>query len=243
MTYLKSLFLAAILAASTLPAFANGYVEPAVVAPVSITPPSADWTGAYVGGSLAYGRFAGTFCENGSTSDCTNFTNPQTLVVEPDGALFGITGGYDWQSGNIVYGVAADVMLGDLSAVEPTSAAYACGGVGGCELSVNWLAMLRGRVGYAASDQLMPYATAGVALTNVTVNFPALPPSIDDTATNFVAGLGGEYRLSDTMSIGAEYLHIFEREEHLGSGIGGDPDLGATRFNADLLRINLTYRF
>lgn len=226
-----------------LSALANGINEPVVIAPVIITPPSASWTGAYIGGSLAHATFSGTYCaENFADFSCVNgVTNANAPTPEPSGGMFGITAGYDWQMGNIVYGIAGDLMFGDLTASAPTSGGYNC--VSGCGLSVSSIAILRGRVGYAVSDRLLPYVTMGVASTEVNVFINSNPPAVSDTATNQVIGFGTDYMATDNISVGFDYLHLLERPQHLGLGLAGTTALGATDFTADILRLNVMYRF
>jgi outer membrane immunogenic protein len=239
-----SFMLAAFITSAAMPALADDILPVSTpIGSAAYTPTSADWTGAYVGGSIGYGRFIGTWCDNGAPGgDCDNLTAfSLTQASEPSGALFGISAGYDWQNGNIVYGVVGDISTGDLFVNDPMGA-YGCG-AGGCELSVNWMATLRGRVGYASSDRLLTYATAGAAFTNVTVNLPTYPPSVDEAAMNGVVGLGVEYLATDTMSLGLEYLHVIERADQLGSGTAGSTDFGVTDFTGDIVRLTAAYRF
>ncbi len=247
MTRLTTLTLATVLATMALPAFANGIQPaPAVVPPVVVATDT--WTGAYVGGSLAYGAFQGTFCQEGALgASCSEGIDHAVFPVlpepQPEGATVGITAGYDWQAGNIVYGVAGDIMFGDLVDGVPTAGGFACGAANACQLSISQLTMLRGRVGYAASDRLLPYLTAGVAFTEVNVAFVGLQPDIDDTATNAVIGLGADYLATDQISVGFDFLHLIERPQHLGAGASGNPRVGVTDFGGNILRLNVAYRF
>lgn len=156
--------------------------------------------------------------------------------------MFGITAGYDWQRGNIVYGIAGDLLFGEMNGNAPTAASYNCGALG-CELNVSSVAMLRGRVGYAVSDQLLPYVTMGVAVTQLNVDAPTFPPSADDTATNLVVGLGADYMVTDNIALGFDYLHLLERTERIGEAQGGTGIFGATNFSGDIIRLNVMYRF
>src|SRR5262245_41348626 len=108
-----------------------------------------NWTGFYLGinGGGAWGSsdFSGNF-SNGSS--------------DPDGGLVGGTIGYNWQLGQTVFGLEGDA---DWSSVRGSSN---CGGGLSCETRSDYLATVRGRLGYAI-DRFMPYVTGGLALGNI----------------------------------------------------------------------------
>lgn len=93
-----------------------------------------------------------------------------------NGFVGGVQLGYNWQAQQIVYGVEGDVSLSGAHAID-------------------WLASLRGRVGYLIQPRVMVYGTAGLGLVN---------SGVTDTA--FVYGLGVEGKLTRTMSARVEYL-------------------------------------
>jgi outer membrane immunogenic protein len=92
------------------------------------------WTGPYLGGNLGY--------EWGITSN-----NP----TRPSGFAGGAEAGYNWQTGQFVFGVEADIAL---SAANDTFAPW--------KFSNPWFGTVRARAGYAVSNFLI-YGTAGVA--------------------------------------------------------------------------------
>lgn len=201
-----------------------------------------DWTGGYVGGSLAYVMSSATYCDNSSGPPylCSDAADglPEP---EPSGVMYGLTAGYNFQSGNIVYGIAGDLLFGDLSDVagDTISPSYGCTGAG-CGLEVSSIAMLRGRIGYDAG-QIMPFATAGIAWTEASA-FSNGQPLYDGTYTNFVFGLGLDYAVSDTMTVGFDVLHLFEGNDTIFNDFLC-ADCGATEFSATIARINIAYRF
>lgn len=71
------------------PAFAGGYNEPVVEAPVvvaqPVVAPNADWTGPYAGATLGYGW-------------------GDDAADDAEGMLYGVYGGYDYDFGNWVVG-------------------------------------------------------------------------------------------------------------------------------------------
>src|SRR5262245_28225232 len=93
-----------------------------------------------------------------------------------NGVVGGVQLGYNWQSQRIVYGVEGDVSLSDANAID-------------------WLASLRGRVGYLIQPRILLYGTAGLGLVNG-----------GTTDTGFVYGLGVEGKITRSMSARVEYL-------------------------------------
>ncbi|NJM35942.1 MAG: porin family protein [Rhodomicrobium sp.] len=118
--------------------------------------------------------------------------------------------GYNWQGpSNIVLGIEGDVSFLD---------------------DVEYLATIRGRLGYAFGPTLV-YATAGGAF----IGFDDDDVFGDDSGSGWVAGGGIEYKFKDNWSVGAEGLYYgFEAED----GFGDDED--ANFFTA---RARLTYHF
>jgi outer membrane immunogenic protein len=113
-----------------------------------------------------------------------------------DGFVGGVQAGYNWQAGQIVYGLEADVSYADISFKDNFF---------GVEASVDWLATVRGRAGFLLTPRVLAYGTAGFGIASASARIPGLV-KVDDTETDFVYGLGIEGKLSDTMSLRAEYL-------------------------------------
>jgi outer membrane immunogenic protein len=114
--------------------------------------------------------------------------------------LGGVHAGYNWQRhGNVVLGVEGDVDFAD---------------------DIDYLASLRGRLGFAAGPTLF-YATAGVAFLGVDDAF-----GDDDTLTGWVAGLGLEHKVRENVSVGLEGLYYdFDEDDNFGQ----DADFWAVR--------------
>ena len=90
------------------------------------------------------------------------------------GGLIGATAGFNFQTGPLVLGLEGDL-------------AYFSAGGG------NTFRTIRGRIGYAAWDRLLPYLTAGGAFTGGT--------------TSGVIGAGLEYAFTPALSVKGEYLY------------------------------------
>src|SRR5690242_20843085 len=90
-------------------------------APVYMAPPY-NWTGFYVGinGGGGWGR--------------SDFSDPfATGSFNTSGGLVGGTVGYNWQMGQVVFGLEGDVDWSDIRG------STLCGGVTGCEVRNDWL--------------------------------------------------------------------------------------------------------
>lgn len=111
--------------------------------------------------------------------------------------------GYNWQRGNFVYGLEADIS--GLAGNTNTSDGYITYGN-----SISWLATFRGRWGLAVSDTLV-YATAGIAVGGVKNTFQILglgDYSASKTRVGWVVGGGVEHMWSRNWTLGLEALFV-----------------------------------
>lgn len=128
------------------------------------------------------------------------------------GTLAGVTAGFNKQRGRLVYGVEADVGYFNLSGKSEPSPAS----VDDTTLHTTGSDYMtaRIRVGFA-KDKFLAFGTAGAALArfNSFVDDPdiAIGISTQPTATQagIVLGGGMEYALTDTISLKADYLHMY----------------------------------
>jgi outer membrane immunogenic protein len=168
--------------------------------PVYPTPYDAPalWTGAYMGAHLGYGW--------GKTS----ITTPGYGATNPKGGFGGLHGGYNWQTGNIVFGVEGDL---DLSWMD-SSNTFAGGNA--MTSHPGWASSLRGRGGYAFSNFLV-YGTLGLALTNtnVTLQQPGTTTQLNETQFGYVAGIGAEMKLAPQISARVEALRYGFADKNL----------------------------
>ena len=191
-------------------------------------PQDYDWSGPYIGGSLGAAHNRASF--DTSTSDGfvgSYFTppDPEQIAAEADKSASqsrltaGLFGGYGQQFDRLYLGVEAGV--NSLSFDESTSSGeiYESSPTASFtnEISVkaDWQASLRARVGWA-EKRWLAYLTGGVAATRIRMDATfsdnlatgALGSDSDnDTKLGWVIGLGGEYKLSDSWTIRAEYLY------------------------------------
>jgi outer membrane immunogenic protein len=171
-------------------------------------PPAAgfNWSGGHVGVNLGY-----------AWGKVTNSN------VSPSGLEGGVQGGYNWQSGQFVYGAETDLQL---SGADDTFAPF--------KFSNPWFGTLRGRGGFAYNNFLF-YVTAGLAYGNVKAESAFLSES--RTQLGWTAGLGGEMGIAQNWSAKVEYLYM-----DLGSRtytITGT----SNAFHNNVLRVGLNYHF
>ena len=157
------------------PALADGMPGSAPWGEAVLLMPS-EWSGFYVGGHLGAALDQRAF----SIQDLSDAQDLFLPSPAEDQILIGVHGGYNWQVQQIVLGVEGDVSFSN---------------------DANYLASIRGRLGFAPWDRLLLYGTAGAAFIGLDEPFAIVIASQDSspftrnrTATGFVAGGGGEYR-------------------------------------------------
>jgi outer membrane immunogenic protein len=135
------------------------------------------WAGPYLGGNIGYGW--------GSVDN-----NP----TKPSGLLGGAQAGYNWQSGQFVFGVEGDIQANGAS---DTFAPW--------KFSNTWFGTARGRVGYAINN-LLVYGIGGLAFGELRGETFGLSES--HTTAGWTLGAGAEVGLTQNWSAKVEYLYI-----------------------------------
>ncbi len=165
-----------------------------------------NWSGLYVGVNGGYGWSA------------------NTDWLDPTGAFGGGQIGYNFQRGNIVFGIETDIQG---SGVSDSG--------GGYKSSLDYFGSVRGRLGYAF-DRALVYGTGGFGYGQVTND------GYSQTQTGWVAGGGVEYKITPAWSAKAEYQY-FDLGEHSdydsnGTGPLGDAISGRTQFSTFRVGVN-----
>jgi len=130
----------------------------------------------------------------------------------------------------------------------PTTMALPAGSRLSMSRDLNWLASMRGRVGYTW-DRTLFYATGGIAWGNfgyaASAAFgPSASASFSDTKTGWVIGGGAEWAFSPGWSLRAEYLHYeFAGTSRTVPTAGGTVSFGWQDTSVDVVRTGVTYRF
>jgi opacity protein-like surface antigen len=184
-------------AAALAGGMATPVAEPVVMAPVVVeTRPNGDWTGAYGGLALGYGDL-------GSSGD----------VLNGDGILGGVFGGYRYDFGTWVGGIEGDWDTADIDLGEDLG-------------SLDSVARIKLQAG-ADLGQVFLYATAGAAYADASV------AGTDFSDWGYFGGVGMDYAVAENWLIGGEILaHQFDDFDDTGI------DLDATTIKA-----RVAYRF
>ena len=234
------------------------YVAPAA--------PIFTWTGFYLGVNAGY---------NWGNNDLTLFTAPayapylpRQIKGDTGGFTGGVQAGYNWQINQFVLGVEGDWVWLDSGKNNGGTTVFAGGYPGAVSaatitsngrIGADWLATLRGRIGYAM-DRWMVYGTGGFAWGSVKSS-SALSASYistttglstvdlwsgsnNDTRFGWAIGGGVEYAFTNNITTKIEYLYY-----DLGSKnyavVGGTLPATSARAKIDgsIVRAGLNYKF
>ena len=189
----------------------------------------------------------------GDTFDSSN------REIKDDTWFGGVALGTDRQYGKFVAGVVADVAYGDIGDTN-TFVPYPNGKVTwDITTEIQAFGTLRARVGYLLTDKLLAYGTGGLAWAMVDSSIEPLHGGVNTTdayatAENnhigYAVGGGLEYKITDHVSINAEYLYVDLGEQDYrfaGSKSNGNGIYATDSFNPklemDLIKAGLNYRF
>ena len=190
-------------------------------APVYVPPPLYNWTGFYVGinGGGGWGR--------------SDFSAPLTSdSFRTSGGLIGGTLGYNYQVGQVVFGLEGDL---DWSNIRGSGT---CAGLS-CSVRNNWLGTARGRIGYAF-DRFMPFVTGGAAFGNIKAS-PAAFAGVDNSKLGWTLGGGGEFAIAGPWTAKLEYLYVDLGKTNCP--VGNCAVSTDVNFHTNLVRAGLNYRF
>jgi outer membrane immunogenic protein len=194
------------------------------------------WAGAYVGLNLGV-------AQNYLSGD--NVSSTVKDLTKFNGFDVGGHAGYNWQSGQFVYGVEVDAsgQLGKRS--NTLNDGY---GTGSVSISAPAMASARVRLGYAW-DNMLVYGTVGgvqeqIKTTESYVGNPGYTRfnySQTDTTKlkGYTLGLGGEYKMSQQLSLRLEARHSALSDGNYVLGGGSSK----ARFNHDAVQAGLSYHF
>ncbi len=234
-------------AASAADLAAKPYVKAPVAAPVY------SWTGFYVGGHVGAG-WGTTETDANIGAAAAGLGFPGIALILPigqtqmNGFLGGAHGGYNWQSGVMVYGIEGDINGAGIKGHTVCLIAL------NCNAEVKWMADITGRIGVTVGDRGLVYIKGGAAWAgskysanqNVTVAVlglaaaGSLTGAVDTTRFGGTLGAGVEYGFAPGWSVKLEYDYFdFGKANYsmpvtaagaLG-GLGLAPLAAATKFN------------
>ena len=230
----KLIAAAAIAVVAYRPALAADLPIPSYPPPL---PAAYNWTGIYLGinGGFATG--------NSKWSDGPIGTTDSFPI---SGFLIGGTAGINYQINEYVFGIEGD---GDWTNLNGNSGST-CGAISavvtppvGCQTQSQWLATVRGRVGYAF-DRILVYGTAGAAFGKVQTGLN--PPSTFDSTieAGWAVGGGLEYAFAQNWTAKVEYLLVdLPNISCTTAGNCGGAAGSIVSFNENIFRAGLNYKF
>jgi outer membrane immunogenic protein len=216
---------------------------PALPPPV---PAIYNWTGVYVGVNGGWGDGISNWTNN--CIDCTGSATPggETGSFSVSGYLAGGTLGFNYQIGPWVYGIEGDFDWTHLTG----SSGSTCGGLSdavppptGCETESDWLATVRGRVGYAFNNVLL-FGTAGGAVARIKTGL--IPPSTFDGSTEagWTVGAGLEVGFAPNWTAKVEYLFVDLPNATCTTTTNCGVLAGSTvTFNENMVRAGVNFKF
>jgi outer membrane immunogenic protein len=245
-------------------------------APVAVVDPAYNWTGFYVGlnagGSWTDSSFFMDLTPCTLTGSCTGgrvFGNPANQALASTLGTGGarrdanFTGGgqigYNWQVQRTVFGLEADLQYFDPN-LSLSAAGIATTGDSVTvtqSLRADWLATIRGRLGYAWNNTMV-FVTGGAAVSELRYSqsiVTTLGPSsgalnVSDTKFGWTVGAGFEYAMTRNWSVKGEYLYVqFDglsgRSALVDSSNGNSNVYNATvnRLENHIGRVGVNYHF
>jgi outer membrane immunogenic protein len=210
--------------------FLAGVAVAAMLAPAAAQ--AQNWNGTYFGAEIG-----GGFLDSG-------FSSPGFDIELKDSAFVGgVYLGHDWQNGRIVYGAVANF---DWLGFDDSDEVFGGKTTNSFGYEQDWVAALRGRAGFLASDQVLVFGSAGIAASRVEA-FSASSGFFGDfvetnkkTLVGAAVGGGVEYRLAPNWSLKGEYTHYFFNDFKVG-GVNVPPVTFSP--SVGVATIGISYRF
>jgi outer membrane immunogenic protein len=186
----------------------------------------AGWTGFY------FGLSGGASFENSSTITRLDGT-VRAHLTDIEGFSAGIQTGYDFQLDRLLIGLAADV-------TKPFATKHFDLGKGkDIDVSYDYLATMRAKIGFLPTTNLAVYGTAGLAVMRTELHYVNPPFDITQSENNtgYVFGGGLEYKHTSNFSVFTEYREYqFSKTEYLDL-------LSEAESESSEIRIGINYRF
>ena len=208
--------------------------------PASAADPVAPRSGFYVGGHVGY-MFGSA---NATLGDPTGVA--AAGGVTGYGAFFGgVQAGYEqYFPSHLMLGIELDASFPSAQDLAQVLS-YRATGTGTANEQLEWLASLRGRVGYAMGSWT-PFVSGGIAWASTRFSRTDLTTGNEDANPSnirlgYVAGAGVDYRLDQRWSARAEYLYT--NLGLSGFAFASAPARYDSQYDLHRFRIGLNYKF
>ncbi|MCX8572977.1 outer membrane protein [Aminobacter sp. MET-1] len=218
---------------------------PAAASDALSTPPAGFvWTGGYAGVHLGYGGGRTTVTELDFYT-FSEFGDTQ-FKFNSNGFLGGVHAGYNWQSGQLVYGVEVDLTGANIDNTVANSMLPRSNE--SFSTSVDWFSTARVRLGYSI-DRFLPFVTGGFAFGHARSSYDDNDAAqnnhaiADNVVAGWTIGAGAQYALTDNWSLRAEYLYVDLEDSRGAFQYAGD----TFRYDFDndihVVRLGASYKF
>jgi opacity protein-like surface antigen len=258
-----------LLASATIVAFFGaGWAHATDVAKPISDSSQYSWTGFYAGVAAggAWGQYdpqtstVGDGYMNATQAAAVTAAGAQT--IKPTGFVAGIEGGYNWQIGNLLFGLETDLEGVQLEgATNSGDVLYP-----GTRLSrftvtsygnTDWLFTARPRIGFVAPNHWLFFATGGLALTQLESDFSFIDNRgtlesgrLNAVTLGYAVGGGVEAPLTGRLSLKVDYFFVdfpntpgSVTANSLTMSFPGQVFSHSSDFKADIVRGGLNYRF
>jgi outer membrane immunogenic protein len=217
--------------------------------PVKAPPPvvvAPSWAGFYIGINAGVAWHHAEFTELGDPFGAGAAFPPGTTYWTPKKAGFtgGGQAGYNFQTGNVVYGIEADLNFVSNKASATFPAQF--GGTVTTSSKLDWMATVRGRLGVTLSPTLI-YVTGGWAVAHFedtwTISAPTNGARADNVRSGWTVGGGIEHMFARNWTAKIEALYA-----DFGNSTGSLAVFGSTyrsRFEHEVVTVRggLNYKW
>ncbi|WP_426418271.1 outer membrane protein [Bradyrhizobium genosp. A] len=155
------------------------------------------------------------------------------------GGFVGGTAGYNWQTGNVVFGIEADGSWADVNA---SMTASVLGIPVTTSSKTDALGTVRGRIGWAVNNVLF-YGTGGYAWIDNKISVSTLGVTLSDSKwhSGWTVGAGVEAFFAPQWSVKGEYLYRSLSSQTYFGGIGVPVASGTVNFHT--VQVGVNYHF
>ncbi len=198
-----------------LAAAASIFTLPALAADMPLkAPPSAamttSWAGFYVGAHVGYG-----YAVTALSAPDVNLDDRIIGIGSKGFAAGGLAGYNVMLSPRWVGGIEVD---GSWQNIKTRSNPFGPGT--SADMTLDWSASVRGRIGYLMTPTTMLFATAGWSWSSVELSNNIIPETFSNSINGPQAGFGVETMYAPNWIIRTEYLHSFYDRTTFNSGFG-----------------------
>lgn len=208
------------------------------VRPAPAVTPAYSWTGFYVGANIGLG-----VGENRGRVNIPGIGGTPSFDVAPSGVIGGGQAGYNWQIGDWVLGIEADIQGSGVD--SSTNCVLNClpGSTIAVSQSMPWFGTVRGRLGSPLGN-LMIYNTAGFAYGEVRTSIADTiggSGNYSQTRSGWTIGSGVEANLGGNWIGKVEYLYINLGDVNFPLTGGAQSFTGTAQLH--VLRVGANYKF